>query len=941
MPKTKPLVTCTIDGKQISVPEGTLVIEAARLHGIDVPNFCYEPSLRPWGSCRMCMIEVHGKRGGIVEGCSTPLREGMEVSTHSPASLQARQDMLRFFLIDHALDCPVCDKSGECRLQDSTFEYNVYNNPFRRPKRAEEMRTYSPLISYKLDRCVVCSQCTRVCEEIVGATAITMADRGYYSEVVPAFGNSLADTKCTHCGNCVAVCPVGALLDRAYTDHEWKMDHTRTVCHYCAVGCTIDARTIGSEVKRIDGTLYEGVNRGYLCVKGRWGYNYTQDAERITTPLIRRGDRFDPASWDEALNYTAMRLADYRDGDFMGVGSTKVTTEEGYLFQLFTRVVMGTNNLDTAARYSNAPGQQALAHSFGLAATTNDIHEIRDMKCLLIAGANMPETHAIASYWVNIAVRTHGDPAALIVIDPHWNLLCDVANLWLKPRPGTDGALLNAMARVILDGGLANQAFIDARTEDFAAWQASLAEFSVERAAEITGVPAEQIVQAARLYATGNSHPAEDGALGSHGPSAAFFGNGLTQQANGVDSVLALNNLALLTGNVGREYAGVNTFVGDNNTQGAADMGLAPDLLPGYVPVGDNEARMRFEELWLSRWAPRPDGPRRGARPVRPLPTEPGLTLSELPAALRAGGVKALFIQGEDLVGTAPNRDEMEQALERAEFVVVQDLFLTETAQLADVILPASSGFEKDGSYTNLERRVQRVRKAVPTVTGRADWQALVDLAARFGYDLPFRHPAQIMDEIARVVPAYAGINYERLEADGLKWPVPSASHPGTPTLYLDSFATASGKARFIPAQVSAPPALLDSEFPLILQVAASLNHWDTGDRTRRSVGPRRLEPMPFIDLSVADAARLGLRDGGMARVSSRRGTLDVRARVVESLTPGLVRMTPHFPREAPFNRLTGEPDGATGGAPTIKFTPVRVEPALAPVPVESQEVAD
>lgn len=941
MPKTKPLVSCTIDGKQISVPEGTLVIEAARMHGIDVPNFCYEPTLRPWGSCRMCMIEVHGKRGGIVEGCATPLREGMEVSTHSPASIQARQDMLRFFLIDHALDCPVCDKSGECRLQDSTYEYNVYNNPFRRPKRADEMRTYSPLISYKLDRCVICSQCTRVCEEIVGATAITMAQRTYYSEVVPAFGNSLADTKCTHCGNCVAVCPVGALLDRTYTDHEWKMDHTRTTCHYCAVGCTIDTRTIGSEVKRIDGTLYEGVNRGYLCVKGRWGYNYTQDGERITTPLIRRGDRFDPASWDEALNYIAMRLADYRDGDFMGVGSTKVTSEEAYLFQLFTRVVMGTNNIDTPARYSTLPGQQALARSFGLAATTNDIHEIRDMKCLLIVGANMPETHAIASYWVNIAVRTHGDPAALIVIDPHWNLLCDVATLWLKPRPGTDAALLTGLARIILDEGLASQAFIDARTDGFAAWQAGLAEFTVDRVAELTGVPAEQIVQAARLYATGNNHPAEEGALASYGPSGAFFGNGLTQQAGSVGNVLALNNLALLTGNVGREYAGVNTFVGDNNTQGAADMGLQPDLLPGYVPVTDAEARARFEEFWLSRWAPRPDGPRRGARPVRPLPAQAGLPLTELPDALEAGRVKAVFVQGEDLIGLAPNRERMERALERAEFLAVQELFMTETAQLADVILPASSGFEKDGTYTNLERRVQRVRQAVPSPAGRADWQVLVDLAARFGYDLPYRHPAQIMEEIARAVPTYAGISYARLEADGLKWPVPSPAHPGTATLYLDTFETASGKASFLPAPHAPTPALTEPDYPLILQVAASLNHWDTGDRTRRSVGPRRLEPSPFIDISTADATRAGIRDGAMVRVSSRHGAIDVRARVVEALVPGLVRMTPHFPREAPFNRLTGPETGSEASVSTLKFTPVRIEPPLAPEPTVNLEVAD
>jgi formate dehydrogenase alpha subunit len=809
-------------------------------------------------------------------------------------------------------------------MQDYTYEYNVYNNPFRRPKRAEEMRAYSPLISYKLDRCVICSQCVRVCDEIVGATAITMAERGYSSEVVPAFGNSLADTKCTHCGNCIAVCPVGALLDRNYTDHEWKMDHTVTTCHYCAVGCQIDARTISGELKRMDGILYEGVNKGYLCVKGRWGYDYAQNPDRLKTPLIRRGDRFDPASWDEAFGYIAMRLRDYRDGSFFGAGSTKVTNEEAYLFQLFTRVVMGTNNLDTKTRYSQAPWQRALTQSFGLPASTNSIDEIRDMKCFLVVGANMPETHAIASYWVNIAARTHGDPAGLIVIDPHWNLLCGVANVWLKPRPGTDGALLNGMARYILDEGLAHQSFIEGRTEGFDAWQASLADYTLERVAAITGVPAEEIATAARLYASGHNH--RQGQT-EWGPAAAFFGNGLTQHVGGVDNVLALNNLALVTGNVGREYAGVNTYVGDNNTQGASDMGVMPNALPGYAPVDDAEARARFEELWLSRWAPGP----RGAAPIRPLPAEAGYTLTELPGAIERRKVRALWVQGEDLIDSAPNQGRMERALEGVEFLVVQDLFLTPTAQLADVVLPSSSGFEKDGTYTNLDRRVQRVRRAIPPIAGsRPDWQILVEMMRRFGYELPFRHPSQIMDEIAQLVPDYAGIGYRRIDTNGLQWPVPAADHPGTPTLHLDNFATPGGRARFIPASHRPAAEGADAEFPLILQVMASLNHWDTGERTRRSLGPMALEPEPAIDIHPDDAARAGVRDGDMVEITSRRGAVRVRAHVAEATAAGLVRMRPHFP-QAPFNRLTSEAFEPHTGTPEFKFAAVRVaraEPA-------------
>ena len=915
MPTKAPnkLITATINGKQVQVPEGTLAIEAARLNGFDVPNFCYEPSLRPWGSCRMCMVEVHGRRPYLTEGCSLPLRDGMEISTHSSGAVQARQDMMRFFLIDHALDCPVCDKSGECKMQDYTYEYNVYNNPFRRPKRAEETRHYSPLISYKLDRCVICAQCTRVCDEIVGATAITMAQRSYDSEVVPAFGNSLADTHCTHCGNCVAVCPVGAILNRNYADHEWKMDHTVTTCHYCAVGCKINARTVSGELKRMDGVMYEGVNNGYLCVKGRWGYDYAQDSDRLKQPLIRRGGRFEPATWDEALGYIALRLGEFRDGSFFGVGSTKVTNEEAYLFQLFTRVVMGTNNLDSKTRYSQAPWQRAFAQSFGLAATTNEIAEIRQMKCMLLIGANAPETHAITSYWMNLAVRTHGDPAGLIVIDPQWNLLCKVANIWLRPKSGTDGVLLNGMAKYIIDEGLANRAFTDARAEGFADWEASLADFTLERVSEITGVPADDIAAAARMYATGYNHKEGDG----WGPSATFFGNGLTQHIGGVDNVLALNNLAILTGNVGREFAGVNTFVGDNNTQGASDMGIAPNRLPGWASYDDAEARARLEELWLSRWAPDAQ--------IRPLPTEAGYTLTELPLALESGKVRALWVQGEDLINAAPNQERMERAIERAEFVVVQEMFLTSTAQLADVVLPAVSGYEKDGTYTNLERRVQRVRKALPPMAGgKPDWQIFIELARRFGYDLPYRHPSQIMDEIAALVPDYAGITYRRIDKDGMHWPVPSADHPGTPTLHLDGFATPSGKAQFVPTRHVLPGAAVDGQFPLVLQVEASLNHWDTGERTRRSVGPRVLEPDPMLAINPEDAERANVRDGDLVRVASQRGDVELRALVTDSLPAGMVRMHIHWP-QAPIGRIVSEAFEPTTGTPEFKYTAVRV----------------
>jgi predicted molibdopterin-dependent oxidoreductase YjgC len=515
---------------------------------------------------------------------------------------------------------------------------------------------------------------------------------------------------------------------------------------------------------------------------------------------------------------------------------------------------------------------------------------------------------------MNLAVKTHGDPAHLIVIDPHWNLLCQTANIWLRPKPGTDGALLNGMAKYILDEGLANEAFLADRAEGLEDWKASLADFTIERVSRVTGCPADDIRQAARLYATGGNRKEGDG----WHPSAAFFGNGLTQHRGGVDNVLALNNLAIITGNVGREFAGVNTYVGDSNTQGSGDMGVAPDHLPGWADLGDAEARARFEELWLSRWTP--------GQQSASLPTATGLTLTELPDALESGRVRALWVQGGDLIGTAPNPERMQGAIERAEFLVVQSMFRNATAELADVILPMVSGYEKDGTYTNLERRVQRVRQAIPPIAGnKTDWQFLIDLMRRFGYDLPYRHPSQIMDEIATMVPHYAGINYRRIDADGLHWPVPAADHPGTPTMHLDGFATPSGKAQLVRARYVLSADASDQEYPLILQIASSLYHWETGEQTRRSVGPRRLEPDPVVEIGVQDAAHAGLNDGDLVRVTSRRGVVEVRARVSERLPAGNIRLFPHWPGVLPVGRLVGEATDMQTGTPELKHIAVNI----------------
>ncbi|BDG59237.1 formate dehydrogenase subunit alpha [Caldinitratiruptor microaerophilus] len=673
-----------------------------------------------------------------------------------------------------------------------------------------------------------------------------------------------------------------------------------TTCSYCGVGCTLEVRTLRGRIVKVTSPPDAPANRGNLCVKGRFGHDYVTSPDRLTRPLVRRGDRrtgrLEPASWEEALDLVARRLASVRErygpGAVAGFSSAKCTNEENYLFQKFLRAVIGTHNVDHCARLCHASSVVAMNLALGATAMTNSIGEIRDhADVILVTGSNTSENHPIVALEMKAAVARG---ARLILIDPREIELARFATVWLRQRPGTDVAVLSGLAHVIIRDGLWNREFVERFTEGFEELAAAVAHYTPQVVEALSGVPARDVEEAARLYATS--------------PAAAiFWGMGISQHTTGTDNALALVNLALLCGQLGRPGTGLNPLRGQNNVQGAGDMGALPHVLPGYVPVTDAEGRRRFEALW-------------GVR----LPEAPGLTATEVTEAACDGRVRALYVMGENPALTDANLNHVRHCLEQLEFLVVQDIFLTETAAMADVVLPAWSWAEKDGTFTSTERRVQRVRRFLdPPGEARADWDILSDLARRLGSDWRYDSAEAIFEEIRRAVPAYAGITYARIEERGLQWPCPAEDHPGTP--YLFAGGLPRGRGRFHPVGYLDPAELPDDEFPLILITGRVLYHWHGGVISRRSAGLNEIYPEALVELHPDDAARLGVHDGQMVRVRSRRGEVTAAARVTERSRPGSVFLTFHF-AEAAANLLTNDALDPRARIPEFKVAAVAVE---------------
>lgn len=886
-----------IDGEKVWVPEGSTVLDAAREISKDIPTLCHHPKLSVSGSCRMCLVEVDQR--GLQTSCSTIVQEDMVVHTETERVIAGRKQALKLLLSDHPLDCLTCEMAGNCKLQDYAYRYQVTGTEIEGRQRGYLDDDSNPFIYREFDKCINCTQCIRMCTEVQGIGALTVEGSGFFVKVTTEGDVPLQDSPCVFCGNCITVCPTGALTAKPSRGlaRTWEREKTLTVCPYCGVGCAIYLETKNGRVVGVE-PANGPANENLLCVKGRFGWDFIQHQDRLTDPLIRKDGELVPVSWEEAIRYTAKKLKEY-DSEALGVlSSAKCTNEENYLLQKFTRMVLGTNNIDHCARLCHASTVAALAEVFGSAAMTNSIAEIEDAKAIFIIGSNTTESHPVIGLRVKAAVRKG---AALVVADPRgielarWAEELGDRGVWLRQRPGSDVALLNGLLHVLIRDNLIDEAFVAERTEGFNEVRELVKEYTPERTARITGIPEEKLVKAAHLY-------------GEAETASILYAMGITQHTTGTDNVAAIANLAMATGNLGKENAGVNALRGQNNVQGSSDMAALPNLLPGYRKVSDPTARKQFADAWG----------------LEDLPSEEGLTVVKMMEAAHAGVIKAMFIMGENPMVSDPDTNHVREALNNLDFLVVSDIFLTETAMLADVVLPSASFAEREGTFTNTERRIQLIRKAIePVGNSKSDWEIISDLAKAMGYDFAYENPKEIMLEIASLVPAYAGVRYQDLGTQGLQWPVPYEGHPGTNYLHRDGFAR--GKGLFKAIDFIPPVEEPDENYPLVLTTGRILYHYHTGSMSRRVEALDWLVKEGYIEIHPERAKELGVTDGELVKVSSRRGEIVTRARVVDVTDRDTVFMPFHF-AEAAANVLTHRELDPKAKIPEFKVSAVRVE---------------
>ena len=888
----------TIDGRRVELPAGATVLDGVNRLGVPLPQLCKDPDRAPLGACRTCLVHVEGQRG-LAAACHLPAREGMVVSTGHPDAVRVRRGVIELTL---AMLTPGAGPGGFGELGEAAARHGLAAPAYT------PLHRFAPDASqsfFVLDReaCILCGRCAVACGDVQRIGAIALLGRGHATRVGVAGDGLLASSVCTSCGQCVATCPTGALRPK-----EAPAGRARTVettCPYCGVGCGLElaVRADGRLALMAGDAPRNASSEGMLCVKGRFGTGFVHAPDRVTTPLVRREGRWQTASWDEALATAAEGLARHR-GRFGALASAKATNEDGFVIQKFVRAVMGTNNVDHCTRLCHSPSVEAMLVSMGSGATSNSYRDYEEAGCLMIVGSDASANHPV------IAVRFRramSRGARVVVVNPKRIELCDQADLWLRPRPGTDVTLFNAIARVVLDEGLANLDFVRARTEGFEAWRASLAEATLERAAAVTGVPPEAIARAARWYA----RPPFAG-------SCLVWGMGITQHVNGTANAHALLNLALVTGQLGFPGSGISPLRGQNNVQGCGDVGCIPTNLPGYQAY-DPPTLARFEAAW-------------GIRP----PAGTGKVVTEMVEACLGGEVRAMYVVGENPLLSEPDLHHAEKALGQVEFLVVQDLFLHETAERAHVFLPAAAFAEKEGTFTSSERRVQRVRKAIePPGLARPDWWITCELArrvaARLGLDVrgQFEYPdaAAVFDELARLTPFLGGLSHARLDREGgIQWPCPTADHPGTRHLHAESFPR--GRGRFVPARATIEAAELpDADYPLVLNTGRLLYHWHGGTLTRRVDGLLALAPRLEVAIHPSDARRLGVRGGAPIRVVSRRGELTAVAHVTDAVRAGAVFVPFVKLAESAANFLTNAAFDPASKIPEYKVCAVRVEP--------------
>ena len=922
------LITLQIDGREVCVPEGTSLMRAAVEGGVSVPKLCATDSLEPFGSCRLCLVQIEGRKG-FPASCTTPAEPGMKVRTQSPQLQELRRGVMELYISDHPLDCLTCSANGDCELQDMAGTVGLREvrygfdgaNHFKGQARAE-VDVSNPYFSYDPSKCIVCNRCVRACEETQGTFALTISGRGFESRVTAGQGGSFMDSDCVSCGACVQACPTATLQEKTVTELGQAGHSAITTCAYCGVGCGFKAEMKGEQVVRMVPWKDGQANEGHACVKGRFAWGYATHKDRITRPMVRAKitDPWREVSWEEAIAHTASEFrriqAKHGKDSIGGITSSRCTNEEAYLVQKLVRTAFGNNNVDTCARVCHSPTGYGLGQTYGTSAGTQTFKSIEHTDVVMVIGANPTAAHPVFGSRMKKRLRGDGRRAGakLIVIDPREIELVKSphirADYHLQLRPGTNVAMITSLAHVIVTEGWLAEDYIAERCDakSFAQWKEFVArpENSPEAMAEVTGVAPELVRGAARLYALG----AEDHPAGRPVNAAIYYGLGVTEHAQGSTMVMGIANLAMATGNVGREGVGVNPLRGQNNVQGSCDMGSFPHELPGYRHISDSTVRAEFEGAWGVALSP-----------------EPGLRIPNMFEAALAGSFMGLYCEGEDIVQSDPNTQHVTAALSAMECVVVQDIFLNETAKYAHVFLPGASFLEKDGTFTNAERRISRVRKVMAPLAGYADWEVTQLLANALGYTMNYTHPSEIMAEIAALTPSFAGVNYDKIDRLGsVQWPCnDSTEEAGTSIMHRDRFVR--GKGRFIITQYVATDEKVTQRFPLLLTTGRILSQYNVGAQTRRTHNSHwhsedRLEIHPH------DAEDRGIRDGDWVGIASRAGETVLRATVTERIQPGVVYTTFHFPESGANVITTDSSDWATN-CPEYKVTAVQVLPVV------------
>ncbi len=897
-------ITLTIDDREITVPEGTSIMRASIVAGINVPKLCATDSLEPFGSCRLCVVEIEGRRG-YPASCTTPVAEGLVVHTQTSKLADIRRGTMELYISDHPLDCLTCAANGDCELQDMAGAVGLrevrYGYEGENHLKAEKDES-NPYFTFDPSKCIVCSRCVRACEETQGTYALTISGRGFESKVASGINNFL-ESECVSCGACVQACPTATLIEKTVIEAGTPEHSVTTTCAYCGVGCSFDAEMKGEEVIRMVPNKNGGANHGHSCVKGRFAWGYATHKDRITTPMIRAKitDPWQEVSWDEAINYAASEIkrihAKYGKDALGGITSSRCTNEEVYVTQKLVRAVFGSNNVDTCARVCHSPTGYGLKQTIGESAGTQTFDSVMKSDVILVIGANPTDGHPVFASQMKRRLR---EGAKLIIADPRAIDLVDSphvkADYHLKLQPGTNVALISALAHVVVTEGLVNEAFVKERCEwdSFVAWRdfVALKQNSPEVLGLAMGVPAEELRAAARLYATG-------------GNAAIYYGLGVTEHSQGSTMVMGIANLAMATGNIGREGVGVNPLRGQNNVQGSCDMGSMPHEFPGYRHVSDDTTRALFEAAW-----------------GRPLSNDPGLRIPNMLDNAIDGTFKALYCVGEDIVQSDPNTQHVTHALESMECVIVQDLFLNETAMFAHVFFPGASFLEKSGTFTNAERRISPVRRVMTPKNGMEDWEVTAALSNALGYPMHYKHASEIMDEVARLTPTFKGVSFKKLdELGGIQWPCNDEQPTGTPTMHIDEFVRGKGKffvTEYVPTSEKITP-----KYPLILTTGRILSQYNVGAQTRRTKNVT-WHAEDLVEIHPHDAEERGIKEHDWVGIASRAGETVLRAKITERVQPGVIYTTFHHPESGANVITTDNSDWATN-CPEFKVTAVQV----------------